>query len=105
MLTVLQDGGMVEIATISREGMFGSLLCWTEFRHFNRDAAGRDGYLLLNEVDAFRREILALHALMAHTAQALFGFVVPSTRNAVHSVEERLARRLLKARDLDRLAP
>jgi hypothetical protein len=43
----------------------------------NRDAAGRDGYLLLNEVDAFRREIVALHALMARTAQGAFGFRRP----------------------------
>src|SRR6185437_11771414 len=54
-------------------------------------------------VDAFRREIErrgAFHELMAHYAQALFGFVAQSTAcNAIHSVEQRLARWLLMARD------
>jgi CRP-like cAMP-binding protein len=54
-------------------------------------------------VDAFRREIDrhgAFYELMTHFAQALFGFVAQSTAcNAVHSVEQRLARWLLMARD------
>jgi hypothetical protein len=52
-------------------------------------------------VDAFRREIdrrAAFHQLLAHYAQALFGFVAQSTAcNAIHSVEQRLARWLLMA--------
>ena len=54
-------------------------------------------------VDVFRREINrrdAFHELMAHFAQALFGFVAQSTAcNAMHSVEQRLARWLLMAQD------
>ena len=54
-------------------------------------------------VDAFRREMDrrgAFHELMAHFAQALFGFVAQSTAcNAIHSVEQRLARWLLMAQD------
>ena len=54
-------------------------------------------------VDAFRREIErrgAFHELMTHFTQALYGFVAQSTAcNAVHSVEQRLARWLLMARD------
>jgi CRP-like cAMP-binding protein len=50
---------------------------------------------------AFRGEIDrrgAFHELMAHYAQALFGFVAQSTGcNAIHSVEQRLARWLLMA--------
>jgi CRP-like cAMP-binding protein len=42
----------------------------------------------------------AFHELMAHFAQALFGFVAQSTAcNAIHSVEQRLARWLLMAQD------
>src|SRR5947207_7452169 len=55
------------------------------------------------KVDSFRREIDrrgAIYELMTHYAQALFGFVAQSTAcNAVHSVEQRLARWLLMARD------
>jgi CRP-like cAMP-binding protein len=55
------------------------------------------------KVEAFRREVEqrgAFHELMAHFAQALFGFVAQSTAcNAIHSVEQRLARWLLMAQD------
>src|SRR5258707_6147791 len=55
------------------------------------------------KVEAFRRENDgqgAFHELIAHYAQALFGFVAQSTAcNAVHSVEQRLARWLLMAQD------
>jgi len=54
-------------------------------------------------VEAFRREIErrgAFHDLLAHYTQALYGFAAQSTAcNAVHSVEQRLARWLLMARD------
>src|SRR5207253_4471397 len=42
----------------------------------------------------------ALYELLAHYSQALMGFVMQSTAcNAVHSVEQRLARWLLHAQD------
>ena len=54
-------------------------------------------------VDAFRREIdrrSAFYELMAPYEQALFAFVAQSTAcNAIHSVEQRLARWLLMAQD------
>ena len=104
MLTVLEDGSMVEIATIGREGMVGvsavldgSPVTSTAMVQGETDTCYR------MKVDAFRREVDrrgAFHELMAHFAQALFGFVAQSTAcNAVHSVEQRLARWLLMARD------
>jgi hypothetical protein len=54
-------------------------------------------------VEVFPREIDrrgAFYELMVHFTQALFGFVAQSTAcNAIHSVEQRLARWLLMARD------
>jgi CRP-like cAMP-binding protein len=53
--------------------------------------------------DAFRREMDRrgpFYELLSHYAQALVGFIMQSTAcNAVHSVEQRLARWLLMAQD------
>jgi CRP-like cAMP-binding protein len=104
MLTVLEDGSMVEIATVGREGMVGvsAILDGAPVTSAAMVQGASDTCYRMN-VDAFRREINrrgAFHELMAHYAQALFGFVAQSTAfNAVHSVEQRLARWLLMAQD------
>jgi CRP-like cAMP-binding protein len=55
------------------------------------------------KADAFRQEMDrrgVFYELLTHYAQALVGFIMQSTAcNAVHSVEQRLARWLLMARD------
>jgi len=104
MLTVLQDGSMVEIATIGREGMVGvsAVLDGAPVTSAAM-VQGESDTCYRMKVDAFRREIDRrgiFHELMARYAQALFGFVAQSTAcNAIHSVEQRLARWLLMARD------
>jgi CRP-like cAMP-binding protein len=104
MLTVLEDGSMVEVATIGREGMVGvsALLDGTPVTSAAMVQGETDTCYRMT-VDAFRREIDrrgAFHELMAHFTQALFGFVAQSTAcNAIHSVEQRLARWLLMAQD------
>ena len=105
LVTVLRDGGMVEVATIGREGMVGV------------DAALDGGRLsssavmVQGETDtcyrmtarSFRREMDrhgAFYAVITRYMQALMGTVMQSTAcNAVHSVEKRLARWLLMAQD------
>ena len=104
MLTVLEDGGMVEIATIGREGMVGVSAVLDGTRVTSAAMVqGETEICYQMKVDAFRREVDrhgAFHELISHFAQALFGFVAQSTAcNAVHSVEQRLARWLLMARD------
>jgi CRP-like cAMP-binding protein len=104
MLTVLEDGSMVEIATIGREGVVGvSAVLDGSPVTSTAMVQGETETCYRMKVDVFRREINrrdAFHELMAHYAQALFGFVAQSTAcNAVHSVEQRLARWLLMARD------
>jgi CRP-like cAMP-binding protein len=104
MLSVLEDGRMVEIATVGREGMLGVSAVL--------DGAPVTSAVIVQgatetcyrmTVEAFRREIDrrgAFHELIGHFTQALFGFVAQSTVcNAVHSVEQRLARWLLMAHD------
>ena len=103
MLTVLEDGSMVEIATVGREGMVGvsAILDGTPVTSAMVQGATDTCYRM--NVEAFRGEVDrrgAFHELMAHFAQALFGFVAQSTAcNAIHSVEQRLARWLLMAQD------
>ena len=104
MLTVLEDGSMVEIATVGREGMIGvsAILDGAPVTSAAMVQGATDTCYRM-KVDAFRRETDrrgAFHELLAHYAQALFGFVAQSTAcNAIHSVEQRLARWLLMAHD------
>src|SRR5438105_15677068 len=104
ILTVLQDGGMIEVATVGREGMVGVSAVLDGGRVPSCamvQAETATCYRLT--VDALRRETDrhgALYDLLAHYSQALMGFVMQSTAcNAAHSVDQRLARWLLHAHD------
>jgi CRP-like cAMP-binding protein len=104
IVTVMNDGRMVEVATVGREGVMGvsallngdpspsAALVQAEIETCYRMSA-----------DIFRKEIArrdVFHDLMVRYAQALVGFIMQSTAcNAVHSVEQRLARWLLLAHD------
>jgi CRP-like cAMP-binding protein len=104
MLTVLEDGNMVEVATIGREGVVGvsAVLDGTLPTSITM-VQGETDLCYRMKVDAFREEVDrhgAFHELMTHYTHALFGFVAQSTAcNAIHTVEQRLARWLLMARD------
>ena len=104
VVTVLKDGGMVEVATIGREGMLGMSAA------LNRDPSP-SATMVQAETDtcytmsaaAFRKEMDrrgAFYELLTRYGQALVGFIMQSTAcNAVHSVEQRLSRWLLLAHD------
>jgi len=104
VLTVLEDGGMVEVATIGREGMVGAsaVLDGGPVPSIAMVQAETDTCYRMAVAD-FRREIDrrgAFFGLLARYSQALVGIVMQSTAcNAVHSVEQRLARWLLLASD------
>jgi len=104
MLTVLADGTMVEVATIGREGVAGLPAA------LNSDPAAGETFVQgaaatcwRMPTAAFRREVdrrEALYELVIRYQHALFGVVMQSTAcNAIHSVEQRLARWLLMAQD------
>src|SRR5436190_1551441 len=103
MLSVLKDGNMVEVATIGREGMVGvsAVLDGNPVSSLSMVQGETDTCYKMS-ADAFRREMDrhgVFYELLAHYAQALIGFIIQSTAcNAVHSVEQRLARWLLMAR-------
>lgn len=104
VVTVLSDGRMVEVATIGREGMVGV----GASADFPLGAAAvmvqaASGTCYRMSAAAFRREMDrrgAFYELLTRWALGLMGFVMQSTAcNAVHSIEQRLARWLLLAHD------
>ncbi len=104
IVTVLQDGSMVEVATVGREGMVG---LGAAFGGLSIPAAtmvqgGADTCYRMT-ADTLRSEMDrrgAFYNLLTHYSQALMGVIMQSTAcNAVHSIEQRLARWLLMAQD------
>ena len=95
VLTVLEDGAMVEVATIGREGMLGTSAIFdgmTPVPSISMVQAETATCYRMT-VAHFRREIDrrgAFFDLLARYEQALVGFIMQSTAcNAVHSVEQR----------------
>ena len=104
IVTVLNDGEMVEVATIGREGMLGmSALLNGDPSPSAAMVQGESDTCYRMPADAFRGEMEQrgpFHDLITRYGQALVGFIMQSTAcNAVHSVEQRLARWLLMAHD------
>jgi CRP-like cAMP-binding protein len=104
VLTLLEDGRMVEIATIGREGMAGlpAALNGDPFSSQTLVQAESDTCYRM-PTTAFRREMAqrgTFYDLVTRYRHAFFGVIMQSTAcNAVHSVEQRLARWLLMAQD------
>ena len=104
VLTVLEDGRMVEVATIGREGAVGvsAILDGVPAPSASMVQAEIDVCYRMTGA-AFRREMGRrgpFYEILTRYTQALVGFVMQSTAcNAVHSIEQRLARWLLMARD------
>jgi CRP-like cAMP-binding protein len=104
VVTVLEDGGMVEVATIGREGVVGAMMVLN-------GRPMQSASMVQGETDTcYRMTVEAFHIemdrrgpfseLLNGYTTALVGFIMQSTAcNAVHSVEQRLARWLLMAQD------
>jgi CRP-like cAMP-binding protein len=108
VLTVLEDGTMVEVATIGREGAVGVSAIFdgdgdgTAPRSLSMVQAASDTCYRM-PVQLFRQEMErrgAFYELITRYTQALLGLIMQSTAcNAVHTVEQRLARWFLMAHD------
>jgi CRP-like cAMP-binding protein len=104
MVTVLEDGSMVEVATIGREGAVGvtAVMDGTPAPSATM-VQGESERCYRMSASAFRREMDrhgAFYELLTRYGQALVGFIMQSTAcNAVHTIEQRLARWLLMAHD------
>jgi CRP-like cAMP-binding protein len=104
VLTVLEDGTMVEVATVGREGVIGMSAVLDEGPTTSVTMVqGASDSCYRMAAEDFRREMDRrgpFFDLLTHYAQALVGFIMQSTAcNAVHNVEQRLARWLLTAHD------
>jgi CRP-like cAMP-binding protein len=104
IVTVLADGSMVEVATVGREGMLGvSALVDAQPSTSATMVQGEADICYRMPVKAFRTEMNArgaFYGLMTRYIDAHIGVVMQSTAcNAVHSIEQRLARWLLMAHD------
>jgi CRP-like cAMP-binding protein len=103
-LTVLESGDMVEVATVGREGMVGIFASDGEERapSLSMVQVASDVCYRLRAME-FREEMGrrgAFHQLMMRYMHAHVGLIMQSTAcNAMHTVEQRLARWLLMAHD------
>ena len=105
IVTVLEDGNMVEAAAIGREGLVGlAASASTETPSSIASMAQSDMEICYRmKADHFRRELGrcgAFQAIVMRYSQALLGFIMQSAAcNASHSIEQRFARWLLAAQD------
>jgi CRP-like cAMP-binding protein len=104
VVTVLKDGGMVEVATIGREGMLGmSAVLNADPSPAASMVQAETDVCYTMSAKAFSQEMDRhgpFYDLLTRYGQALVGVIMQSTAcNAVHSVEQRLARWLLLAHD------
>lgn len=104
IVTVLEDGSMVEAATVGREGLVGLAATLHENPPTTAAMAQSDMDVCYRlKADAFREEMErcgAFHNTITRYSQALMAFIMQSAAcNASHSIEQRLARWLLVAQD------
>jgi CRP-like cAMP-binding protein len=104
VVTVLANGDMVEVATIGREGMVGVSAMTAGYREPPLTMVQMETESCVRmPAAAFRREMDRrgpFFEIVSGFTQALLGSTMQSTAcNAIHSVEQRLARWLLTAHD------
>ena len=105
IVTVLEDGSMVEAAAVGREGLVGlAASASTETPSSIASMAQSDADICYRmKAEHFRRELGRcgpFQAIVMRYSQALLGFIMQSAAcNATHSIEQRLARWLLAAQD------
>lgn len=103
LLTVLGDGGTVEVATVGNEGMIGIPLLLGVDQTPAETIVQVPGECLRMKVDVFRKEVFPgspLHNLLLRYTQALINQIAQTAAcNRLHSVEERACRWLLLSHD------
>ena len=99
----MQDGEVVEVATVGNEGFVGSPVFLGTDRSPTKAFAQVPGEVLKVAVEDFKRELQeqpALHELIRRYTQALMNQISQSTAcNHLHSIQERMCRWLLMTHD------
>lgn len=103
LIRVMEDGGVVEVATVGNEGMSGLPVLLGGTHSHNETFVQVPGDALRMEVDVFRSEVTPgspLHNLLLRYTQALMNMLAQAVAcNRLHSIEERCCRWLLLTRD------
>jgi CRP-like cAMP-binding protein len=103
LIRVMEDGGVVEVATVGNEGMSGLPVLLGGTHSPNETFVQVPGDALRMKVDVFRSEVTPgspLHNLLLRYTQALMNMLAQSVAcNRLHSIEERCCRWLLLTRD------
>jgi CRP-like cAMP-binding protein len=103
MLTVMEDGGAVEVATVGNEGMIGIHVLLGTDRVSTEAFVQVPGDALRMKVDVFKNEVFPgspLHNLLLRYTQTLIAQLSQSAAcNRLHSVEKRACRWLLLTHD------
>jgi len=104
IVTVLEDGSMVEAATVGREGLVGLAATVKENPLSTASMVQSDIEICYRmKASAFREEMERcgpFHDVICRYGQALMAFVMQTAAcNAAHSIEQRFARWLLVAQD------
>jgi CRP-like cAMP-binding protein len=104
IVTVLEDGSMVEVATVGREGVVGSGAVSDSIPLMSATMVqGASKICYRMAVAAFRDEMDRhgpfFNVVNRYTQALLFLIMQATACNAVHTVEQRLARWLLMAQD------
>jgi CRP-like cAMP-binding protein len=105
-VVALSTGEAIEAAMVGRDGIIGASAAFDGKFALSRAVVVIAGRGVSCDVDALKRAVLqsaTLHSLLIRHELTVYAQVQQTAAcNAVHSIEERLARWLLRARDLSR---
>ncbi|MCU0536994.1 MAG: Crp/Fnr family transcriptional regulator, partial [Hydrococcus sp. Prado102] len=103
LLTILNDGAIVEVATVGNEGFVGLPIFLGATQIPGQALSQIPGTAMQMRAEIFKREVTqetTLFALLQRYTQALFNQVAQSAAcNRIHTLEERFCRWILMTRD------
>jgi CRP-like cAMP-binding protein len=104
LVVTLSEGEMIEAAMVGRDGVIGALAALDGKISVSRAVVQIPGSGVSCDVDAIRRAAMqsaTLHSLLIRHEQVVYAQAQQTAGcNITHTIEERLARWLLRARDL-----